>query len=122
MRQVFFKRPTFFGMKKILFLLFMHLFFLGKSQILGQSGWTRNKGGIYAKAGFYTLNGSSYFNTEGVKIAPNTRSDFHQQALTFMASMALIKTSQPYSIFHTLSGKVTPTTNVLSVLAIRKLN
>ena len=75
-------------MKKILFLLFMHLFYLGKSQMLGQSGWTRNKGGIYAKTGFYTLDGSNYYNTEGVKAQSR---DFHQQALTFYGEYGITK-------------------------------
>jgi hypothetical protein len=73
-------------MKKILFLFFIQFFYLGKNQLLGQSGWTRTKGGIYAKAGFYTLNGSNYYNTEGVK--SQTR-DFHQQALTFYGEYGL---------------------------------
>ena len=75
-------------MKKIFFLLFMHLFYFGKSQMLGQSGWTRNKGGVYAKTGFYTSNGSNYFNTEGVKSPSN---DFHQQALTFYGEYGVTK-------------------------------
>lgn len=75
-------------MKKIFILLFIHLAFSGKSQMLGQSGWTRNKGGIYAKVGFYTLDGSNYFNTEGVK---STSRDFHQQALTFYGEYGITK-------------------------------
>ncbi len=78
-------------MKKIFFLIFIHFFYLGKSQMLGQSGWTRNKGGIYAKAGFYTLNGSNYFNTEGVKTTASSRADFHQQALTFYGEYGVTK-------------------------------
>ena len=78
-------------MKKIFILLFIHLAFSGKSQMLGQSGWTRNKGGIYAKIGFYTLDGSNYFNTEGVKSTPSARSDFHQQALTFYGEYGITK-------------------------------
>lgn len=78
-------------MKKIFILLFIHLAFSGKSQMLGQSGWTRNKGGIYAKVGFYTLDGSNYFNTEGVKLTPSARSDFHQQALTFYGEYGITK-------------------------------
>lgn len=56
--------------------------------MLGQSGWTRNKGGIYAKAGFYTLSGSNYFNTEGVKLPSPT---FKQQALTFYGEYGVTK-------------------------------
>lgn len=84
----YFLYPTVYDMKKILFLLFIHLFYFGKSQMLGQSGWTRNKGGFYAKAGFYTLNGSNYYNTEGIK--SNSRI-FHQQALTFYGEYGLTK-------------------------------
>lgn len=75
-------------MKKVFFILFLHIFYFGKSQILGQSGWTRNKGGVYAKTGFYTLSGSNYYNTEGAK---NPSRDFHQQALTFYGEYGLTK-------------------------------
>ena len=88
MPQYYLSHPTLYDMKKILFLLFIHLFYFGKSQMLGQSGWTRNKGGIYAKVGFYTLNGSNYYNTEGVK---STSRDFHQQALTFYGEYGITK-------------------------------
>jgi hypothetical protein len=74
--------------KKVLFLFFIHLFYFGKSQILGQSGWTRNKGGIYAKTGFYTSSGSNFYNTEGGKIASR---DFHQQAFTFYGEYGITK-------------------------------
>jgi hypothetical protein len=82
------RKPTVPTMKKILFLLFINIFYLGKSQMLGQSGWTRNKGGVYAKVGFYSLNGSTYYNTEGVKTPSNT---FHQQALTLFGEYGITK-------------------------------
>ena len=56
--------------------------------MLAQSGWTRNKGGVYTKVGFYTLNGSNYFNTEGVKTPSNT---FHQQAVTLYGEYGITK-------------------------------
>jgi hypothetical protein len=82
------KKPSVSTMKKIFFLLFINLFYIGKSQMLGQSGWTRNKGGVYAKVGFYTLNGSNYFNPEGIKTASNT---FHQQAITLFGEYGITK-------------------------------
>jgi hypothetical protein len=86
--SIYLRKPSASTMKKILFLLFINIFYLGKSQMLGQSGWTRNKGGVYAKVGFYTLNGSNYYNTEGVKLASNT---FHQQALTLFGEYGINK-------------------------------
>ena len=56
--------------------------------MLAQSGWTRNKGGVYTKVGFYTLNGSNYFNTEGVKTPSDT---FHQQAVTLYGEYGITK-------------------------------
>ncbi len=94
--------PTVYDMKKILFLLFIHLFYFGQSQMLGQSGWTRNKGGIYVKTGFYTLDGSNYYNTEGVK--SQTR-DFHQQALTFYGEYGLTKHITTILNFPYLKGQ-----------------
>jgi hypothetical protein len=85
---IYLKRPTISTMKKMFFLLFLNIFYFGNSQILGQSGWTRNKGGVYAKLGFYTLSGSNYFNTEGVKIASNT---FHQRAITLYGEYGVTK-------------------------------
>jgi hypothetical protein len=82
------KRPSVLTMKKILFLLFVNVFYIGKSQMLGQSGWTRNKGGVYAKLGLYSLNGSTYFNTDGVELTSNT---FHQQAVTLFGEYGITK-------------------------------
>ena len=56
--------------------------------MLAQSAWTRNKGGVYAKLGFYTVSGANYYDTEGVKTASNT---FHQQAMTLYGEYGLIK-------------------------------
>jgi hypothetical protein len=86
--NVFLIKPSLSLMKKILFLLFLHIFYLGKSQMLGQSGWTRNKGGVYAKVGFYTLSGSNYFDTEGVKTANKT---FNQRAVTLYGEYGINK-------------------------------
>ncbi len=83
-----FKKPSVSTMKKICFLLFINFLYIGKSQMLGQSGWTRNKGGVYAKLGFYTLNGSIYYNTEGVETPSNT---FHQQAATLYGEYGINK-------------------------------
>jgi hypothetical protein len=75
-------------MKKVLFLVFIHIFYLGNSQILGQSGWTRNKGGIYAKVGFYTLSGANYYDPTGIKVANKT---FNQQAITLYGEYGITK-------------------------------
>jgi hypothetical protein len=81
-------RPSVSTMKKIFFLLFINVLCIAKSQMLGQSGWTRNKGGVYAKVGFYTLNGSTYFDTEGVESPSNT---FNQQAATLYGEYGITK-------------------------------
>ncbi len=88
LQRVFIQKPPISTMKKLFFLIFIHIFYLGKSQMLAQSGWTRNKGGVYAKLGFYTLNGSNYYNTEGVKVASNT---FHQRAMTVYGEYGINK-------------------------------
>jgi hypothetical protein len=85
---LFLQRLSVSTMKKLFFLLFINIFYVGQSQILGQSGWTRNKGGVYAKLGFYTLKGAKYFDTEGVKIANKT---FHQQAMTLYGEYGINK-------------------------------
>jgi hypothetical protein len=82
------KNPSVSTMKKICFLLFAHLFYIGKSQMLGQSGWTRNKGGVYAKVGFYTLNGANYYDETGIKVANKT---FNQQAITLYGEYGITK-------------------------------
>jgi hypothetical protein len=87
-QRVFRQKSFISAMKKLLFLVFIHLFYLGKSQMLAQSGWTRNKGGVYAKVGFYTSSGANYYTTEGVKTASNT---FHQQATTLYGEYGINK-------------------------------
>ena len=75
-------------MKKLFFLVFIHFFYGGKSQMLAQSAWTRNKGGVYAKLGVYTLSGANSYDTEGVKTVGST---FHQQAITFYGEYGINK-------------------------------
>ena len=56
--------------------------------MLAQSAWTRNKGGVYAKLGVYTLSGANSYDTKGVKTVGST---FHQQAITFYGEYGINK-------------------------------
>lgn len=87
-RFVFHQKLSISTMKKLFFLVFIHFFYCGHSQMLAQSAWTRNKGGIYAKLGAYTSNGANYYDTEGVKTASSA---FHQRAITFYGEYGIHK-------------------------------
>lgn len=91
--------------------------FLNISDVNAQSGWTRQKGGFYAKTGFSTLSGDKYYDVEG-KILPNARV-FNQQMLAFYGEYGLTKNItgvlnypfmkwQHYDDFETVAATANP--------------
>lgn len=48
--------------------------------VFGQSGWTRQKGGVFAKIDFSRLAAGQYYSPTGAKLSTNT---FHQNSLNF---------------------------------------
>jgi hypothetical protein len=52
-------------MRKIAIALVILTINIAHSQMLAQSAWTRNKGGFYAKTGFFTVGGSHYYDVGG---------------------------------------------------------
>ena len=64
------------------------LSFIIVSNISAQSGWTREKTGLYAKLGYSYLNSDEYFNGDGLKF---TTAKFKQQNLLLYAEYGLTK-------------------------------
>ena len=56
--------------------------------IAAQSGWTRNKGGFFGKAGYYIVSGDKYINVDGQALKTNT---FTQQAFTLYGEYGVTK-------------------------------
>jgi hypothetical protein len=74
-------------MKKQSILLIISILFIIKSY--SQSGWTREKNGIFAKAGIFTLSGNKYYGLEGrLNAGANT---FYQTALIFYGEYGITK-------------------------------
>ena len=72
--------------KKIIFLLTI---FLCTQTLKAQSGWTRERGGIYVKAGVSTLGSDKYFDMEG-QVNPKVK-EFNQQMLSLYAEYGITK-------------------------------
>ena len=53
-----------------------------------QSGWTRNRGGFFGKAGYYIVSGNKYIQTDGQAAIGNT---FTQQAFTVYGEYGITK-------------------------------
>ena len=99
------------GMKNILILLIISFLCLEKTN--AQSGWTREKGGIYAKAGVSYLSSDKYYDVDG-KLNKGSRK-FYQQLLTFYGEYGINKNItailnypylkfQHYKDFETVAG------------------
>ena len=102
-------------MKRIYFVFLLTAFFT--VNLSAQSGWTRNKGGIYAKMGVSTLTSDKYFDTEG-NLNKGSR-QFNQQMLSFYGEYGITKNItailnypflkfQHYKDFETVKGIANP--------------
>ncbi len=102
-------------MKNII--LFLSIVVLSNPIAHAQSGWTRGKGGIYAKAGVSTLSGDKYYGVDG-NLNKNVRT-FNQQLLTFYGEYGITKNVtvilnypylkfQHYKEFETVAGTGNP--------------
>ncbi len=102
-------------MNRIYFIFLLVAFFTINSS--AQSGWTRSKGGIYAKTGVSTLTSDKYYDTEG-KLNTGSR-QFYQQMLSFYGEYGVTKNItailnypflkfQRYKDFETVKGIANP--------------
>lgn len=71
--------------KIVILLIFSILYALN---IEAQSGWTRNKGGFFGKAGYFIVSGDTYVNVDGQALKTNT---FTQQAFTVYSEYGITK-------------------------------
>lgn len=102
-------------MKRICILLLICVFYL--QFVNAQSGWTRHKGGFYAKAGVSYLTSDKYYDVDG-NLTPGAR-QFYQQLLTFYGEYGINKNItailnypylkfQHYKDFETVDGLGNP--------------
>jgi hypothetical protein len=102
-------------MKRIYFPFLLIAFFI--TDLSAQSGWTRSKGGIYAKTGVSTLSSDKYYDTEG-NLNTGARK-FYQQMVSFYGEYGVTKDItailnypflkfQHYKDFETVKGIANP--------------
>jgi protein XagA len=102
-------------MKRIYFPFLLIAIFV--TDLSAQSGWTRSKGGIYAKTGVSTLSSDKYYDTEG-NLNTGARK-FYQQMVSFYGEYGVTKNItailnypflkfQHYKDFETVKGIANP--------------
>jgi hypothetical protein len=92
-------------MKKHAIILIISILIIIK--LNAQSGWTREKNGIFAKAGVFTLSGNKYYGLDGR--LNNGANTFYQTALTFYGEYGITKNitgiiNYPYFKFQHYKG------------------
>jgi hypothetical protein len=75
--------------KRIIWIFLLFFLFLNASFVEAQSGWTRNKGGVFLKAGYFNASSDQLLDANGNRVLGANK--FSQDALTLYGEYGITK-------------------------------